>query len=137
VRVYSGAELRCSMGTETSTFTASHPAGGVWIDKEPFANIGAFSRCWGRLDEFAAEPTPGNCLPFIGPPWTPAADGSTINGERAIDTDSTCFCTYGGLISVLSSGSATEASGQASLDSGSGGSPSPTTTSPSPSVAPT
>lgn len=48
--------------------------------------------------------SPMGCIPQAAGAWTPGSVGKMIDGAPALTNDSICICAFGGVISVLDSG---------------------------------
>jgi hypothetical protein len=115
--VCSGADLQCSFGTDSATFTASSQnvsaadAAGVVTDTDP-ENIPPFGDCTSISNPEVASATSANngvltpqpCQPVITGPWTPGSASVTIAQTPALDDSSTCTCSWEGVITVSSAG---------------------------------
>ncbi|TCV97301.1 uncharacterized protein DUF4280 [Luteibacter rhizovicinus] len=119
-QVVSGATLSCSFGMSPGVLTVSpisrvqvegQPAANI-RDHIPLANISSFGlcRCPANPVVVAATvaamgvPTPGGCVPSTSTPWMPGALGATTAGSPSLDATSTCLCTWGGSIRIVSPG---------------------------------
>lgn len=116
-----GAQLRCSQGAAPSSLAIPRPEGtdadanaaATVEHHEPMANIAPFGMCRSManpqvaLASAAAQGvlTPQPCVPNVSSPWTPGSSGTTINGAKALTSDSTCNCAWAGTIEVVTPGS--------------------------------
>ncbi len=121
--VCTGATLKCSMGTASSTFSASAnevsatDAAGVVTDVAP-GNVPPFGLCTSQSNPQVAEATaaasgtltPQPCQPVLTP-WTPGSAKVMIGGVAALDDGSQCSCSWGGAITVESPGQSAAALG--------------------------
>jgi hypothetical protein len=106
-QVHNGAQLWCSCGDANSTFNTLETA-GVVTDTLPY-NIPSFGLCNSAANpQVAAATVAANgvataqpCIPVFVSQWTPAADGSQVDGRAAIDNASLCDCSWGGTISIV------------------------------------
>jgi hypothetical protein len=120
IQVVNGAQLMCSFGVAPSTLTVlpdnkvlcnKQPAANV-LDTIPLTNIMSFGMCTSLANPSVASATtaafgvltPMPCVPATSAPWTPGIPNALIAGMAAVDDESTCMCTYGGEISVVSPG---------------------------------
>ncbi len=118
VQVSTGAEVLCTFGDVPAVFAASSenvaattPA-GVITDVEP-ENIATFGMCSAPTNPevIAATSaalgvfTPAPCVPVLMP-WTPGAEGVTVNGVTALDDESECQCAWLGVVTVTDPGQA-------------------------------
>ncbi len=98
------------MGSSGGTFTASGEA-GVVTDVSP-SNISSFGMCMSPAHPLIMQAQAGTggmltppCTPENVTNWSPAADGSQVDGHPAIDSASTCRCgVAAGDISITSAG---------------------------------
>lgn len=122
--VVHGAVMRCSQGAAPASLAVS-PAritqdGGVFAanigDFAPMTNVAPFGACRSPANPQVAAATaaaqgvltPMPCVPVTTAPWTPGAIVTTVEAVPALTADSTCSCTWGGTISIESSGSDVE-----------------------------
>jgi hypothetical protein len=116
-----GAQLRCSQGAAPASLAI--PASvGTDADHQPVAtvqhtaamtNIPAFGMCRSMANPQVASAsaaaqgvlTPQPCVPNVTAPWSPGSGGVTINGEKALTSDSTCNCAWAGTIEIVAPGS--------------------------------
>jgi uncharacterized Zn-binding protein involved in type VI secretion len=124
IQVTQGALLACSFGLAPSSLSVipkgqpvqagGSPAANI-SDHMPTANIAPFGMCTCPANPQVAAATaaaagvltPQPCIPVTTAPWTPGAPTVTINGQPALITGSTCLCTWGGVVSITSPGTAT------------------------------
>jgi hypothetical protein len=119
--VVNGAQMTCSFGTSPSALTvlpAGTPIqGGGQVaariaDMIPMTNIMPFGMCTTPSNPQVAAATsaaqgvltPQPCIPVTTSPWTPGSSKVTVGGVPALTSPSTCMCTWGGSISIISAG---------------------------------
>ncbi len=115
--VVTGGMLTCTMGAMPATFSATGvtvqggtPAGVV--TDISMASIPTFGMCMSPANPQVAAATsaamgvltPQPCIPVIASPWAPGSLKVTINEVPALDSTSTCMCTWAGMVSVSSPG---------------------------------
>ena len=115
--VVTGGMLQCTMGAMPATFAATGvsvmggtPAGV--ITDISMASIPTFGMCMSPANPQVAAATsaamgvltPQPCIPVIASPWAPGSLKVTINEVPALDSTSTCMCTWAGMVSVSSPG---------------------------------
>ena len=118
--VVTGAMLTCSFGVTPSALTAipkgppimaGTPAATI-MDHLPIANIITFGMCSAPTNPTvitataaaAGVLTPMPCIPATAAPWVPGSPTTLINGTPALNSTSTCLCTWLGVISITSPG---------------------------------
>ena len=124
IQVTSGAGLTCSFGTATGALTvgphgalvqaAGAPAATIQ-DHTPMVNMGSFGMCTTPSNPQVAAATaaamgtltPQPCLPVVPVPWTPGSPTVLIDGQPALQSSSMCSCQWGGVITIVTPGSAT------------------------------
>lgn len=75
-------------------------------------NIASFGMCFSIANPEVASATaaalgvltPMPCTPMTVSPWTPGATSVTFGQIPALDSASTCMCTWGGCITVVDPG---------------------------------
>ena len=114
--VINGAKLKCDQGLAPSTLTVlpvngsaadEQPAATV-MDNVPMLNIAPFGMCKTQANPQVAAATsaamgvltPMPCLPVIPAPWSPGASVVTIEGQKALTSDSKCSCAWTGSIEI-------------------------------------
>lgn len=119
--VVHGASLTCSCGTTPSSLTVlptvvsqseAKPTATVH-DFAPLLHIAPFGMCTTQANPQVAAataaamgtPTPQPCIPVTTAPWSPGSSVVTIDGLKALTSDSTCKCQWAGSISVTDAGS--------------------------------
>ena len=121
-QVCNGATLQCSFGMAPSSLivlpihrvNTGVPDGNI-MDSAPLTNIPSFGMCMSIANPAVAAATsaalgvftPAPCIPNTVGPWTPGAPTVTIDGQPALDNQSTLMCMWGGVISVVSPGQVT------------------------------
>jgi hypothetical protein len=122
VLVVNGATLKCVLGLAPSTlivtpekkvFADNMPAANI-MDFVPMKNIMPFGNCTSPSFPATAAATtaalgvltPMPCIPLTTP-WKPGAATVMIGNMPALNNTSTCQCSWGGLITVVSAGQAT------------------------------
>ena len=115
-----GAMMQCTFGLAPSTLNAL-PTPRVMIEGRPAAvisstapavNIPPFGMCTSLANPTVAAATsaalgvltPMPCIPAVAGTWIPGAPRTTIGGQPALVSGSTCICAYGGSISLLMTG---------------------------------
>jgi uncharacterized Zn-binding protein involved in type VI secretion len=123
-QIVATAQLMCTFGVAPSALTVipkGKPvqAGGQMAatvqDFMPMANIMPFGMCISPSNPQVAAATaaalgvltPQPCIPVTTAPWTPGSSMVQINGSQALNTGSTCQCTWGGMISITTPGQMT------------------------------
>jgi hypothetical protein len=124
LHVCSGATLQCSFGLAPSTLvvlptnqllTGYMPAANI-MDNKPMVNIMPFGLCTSLANPTVAAATtaamgvltPMPCIPATVAPWAPGAATVILANMPALDDTSKLMCSYGGVISVIYAGQATE-----------------------------
>ena len=116
--VVTGGMLQCTMGAMPATFAATGvsvmggtPAGV--ITDISMASIPTFGMCMSPANPLVAAATSAagwvcsrrsRGIPVIASPWAPGSLKVTINEVPALDSTSTCMCTWAGMVSVSSPG---------------------------------
>jgi len=124
VQVVSTAQVMCSFGTTPAALTvipkgppviaAGQPMATIQ-DFAPMANVAMFGMCMTPSNPQVAAATsaalgvltPQPCIPVIVAPWAPGSATVLVNGSPALTATSTCQCTWGGAITVVSPGQTT------------------------------
>jgi hypothetical protein len=117
------AVLQCSFGMAPSNLmvvvptvlTESMPAANI-NDHIPMTNIMPFGMCQSLANpEVAAATaaalgvlTPMPCVPVTPAPWAPGAPTVMARGMPALDKQSICNCTWGGVIQITTPGTTKE-----------------------------
>lgn len=124
LHVCSGATLQCSFGLAPSALvvlpanqllTGFMPAANI-MDNKPMVNILPFGMCTCPANPTVAAATaaamgvltPMPCIPATAAPWAPGAATVILANMPALDDTSKLMCSYGGVISVVYAGQATE-----------------------------
>ncbi|TVQ89729.1 MAG: DUF4280 domain-containing protein [Chromatiaceae bacterium] len=119
-----GATLQCSFGLAPSTLvvlpdkmtnTSFVPAANI-MDHKPLVNIMPFGACTTLSNPAVAAATsaamgvltPVPCVPVTPAPWAPGAPTVILGHLPALNNTSTLMCTWGGVITVVNPGQATE-----------------------------
>lgn len=119
--VCGGAVLKCPFGAAPSTLNvlpaarvaSSMPLATV-MDQVPMVNIMPFGMCSSLANPTVASATaaalgaltPMPCIPVITGPWTPGSPTVLIGGKPALNNSSKLACAYGGMIQIVSPGTA-------------------------------
>lgn len=115
-----GAMLQCSFGMTPSSLVPTgasrvmiegRPA-AVITDVAPISNIPPFGMCQSLANPSVAAATsaalgvltPMPCTPVPGGPWLPQAPRTTLGGQPALVSGSTCQCSFGGVIQITMPG---------------------------------
>ncbi|WP_058486170.1 DUF4280 domain-containing protein [Defluviitalea phaphyphila] len=103
--VVEGAKLKCSLGTKLSKLTL--PKGhGVYLknkkqanasDHIPIKNIGCFGNCL-----ISSPPPP--CVVATNSKWILTKRDVYVGNDKALLKSSKCFCSIGGVISIVDDG---------------------------------
>lgn len=118
--VVNGASLKCSEGLAPSSLTVlptigsnadEKPAATV-MDNIPMTNVAPFGMCKTQANPQVASATaaaqgvltPMPCVPVIAAPWSPGSTIVTIDGKKALTSDSTCNCNWTGSIEITEPG---------------------------------
>ena len=118
----SGATIQCSFGAApaalnvvpTGVLAAGVPSATV-MDFQPLLNIPTFGTCSSIANPAVASATaaaagvltPMACTPVVVAPWLPGSTTVLVAGQPALTDTSTCQCSYGGAITVVSAGQIT------------------------------
>ncbi len=123
-QVVMGATLQCSFGAAPSSLIAI-PKGppiivegkqaATILDFAPIVNILPFGMCSSPANPSVASATaaawgvltPMPCVPVIPAPWVPGSPTVLIYNFPALNNNSKCFCTWGGVIQITYSGQQT------------------------------
>ncbi|MCB9899093.1 MAG: DUF4280 domain-containing protein [Planctomycetes bacterium] len=120
-QVVMGAMMQCSFGMAPSTLVVPPanrtmadmvPAANI-MDFKPMVNIPPFGMCQTPSNPAVAAATaaalgvltPMPCIPVTTAPWAPGCAKVLIGNMPALDKNSTCMCTWGGVISIKQAGS--------------------------------
>ena len=114
-----GAMIQCSFGVAPSSLIVlpvnkvltSVPAANI-MDSKPFVNITPFGMCTSMANPAVAAATaaalgvltPMPCTPVTPAPWVPGCPTVLVGEMPALDNNSKCMCTFGGVISVVNPG---------------------------------
>jgi hypothetical protein len=118
-QVVMGATLQCSLGAAPSTLVvlpankvlASMPAANI-LDNKPLVNIPPFGMCMSLANPMVATATaaamgvltPMPCIPVTAAPWVPGCPKVLIGNMPALNNNSKCLCTWGGVIQIVTPG---------------------------------
>src|SRR5438477_3201379 len=113
--VTSGAVITCSFGIAPSALNvlpinrtmAGAPAANI-MDFVPMVNIPTFGMCMSIANPAVASATaaalgvltPMPCIPVTTAPSVPGSATCIIGGMPALNSTSTCMCTWGGVITI-------------------------------------
>ena len=114
--VVSGATIQCSCGNMQTRLVVP-PLGREIVDGHPIAtvldntpaNISPFGLCSSPTNAMViaatacadGAPTPQPCVPFLPAPWSPGQGEVLSNGAQSLSPWSTCFCAWGGTVSIM------------------------------------
>ncbi len=118
-----GAMMKCSFGAAPCPLTvlptgkvmaSSLPAASI-MDSKPIVNIATFGMCMSPSNPTVAAATaaalgvltPMPCVPATAAPWAPGSATVMVGGMPALNSTSTCMCSFGGVITVVSPGQTT------------------------------
>lgn len=121
IQVVAGATMQCSFSPVPSVLNvipkgmpvmAGGPLAATIMDFAPIANIPTFGMCASLGNPAVASATaaamgvltPMPCVPATAAPWVPGSPTVLINNFPALNESSKCFCSYGGVISITSTG---------------------------------
>ncbi|MEE2789303.1 MAG: DUF4280 domain-containing protein [Myxococcota bacterium] len=115
-----GAMMSCSFGQAPASLivmrptllAGSMPAANI-MDAKPMVNIPTFAMCMTPSNPMVAAataaamgvPTPAPCVPATVA-WLPTKPTVLVDNLPILTSDSKCMCSYGGVISISSPGSA-------------------------------
>lgn len=118
-QVVMGATLQCSFGAAPSTLVvlpankvlATTPAANI-MDHKPTVNISPFGMCKSMTNPSVAAATaaamgvltPMPCVPVTTAPWAPGCTKVLIGNMPALESNSKCMCTWGGVIQIVKPG---------------------------------
>ncbi len=122
--VIHNAVTACSLGTAPSrlavlphrrTTHQRKPVASI-LDYQPVVNILPFGACISPANPQVAAATaaalgvltPQPCLPATTTPWTPGSPGRAVMQEVALQDRCTCQCLWGGIVSIVDAGQATQ-----------------------------
>ena len=117
-----GAMTQCTFGAAPSSLMVlpankvltAVPAANI-MDNKPFVNIMPFAMCSSMSNPVVAAATaaalgamtPMPCIPMTTAPWVPGAPTVLIGNMPALDNNSKCMCSWGGVISITAPGNFT------------------------------
>jgi hypothetical protein len=114
-QVCMGASMMCTGGVAPSTLIVigkrpmcPTPAANI-MDNKPIANIVPFGMCTLPSNPMVAAATaaalgvltPAPCVPVTAAPWMPGNPKVLVDNFPTLTNQSTCQCTYGGVISIV------------------------------------
>jgi hypothetical protein len=119
-QVCQGAGLQCSFGAAPSVLNVlplnrvlvgGVPAANI-MDHQPFVNVAPFGTCMSLANPLVAAATaaalgvltPQPCIPMTMAPWMPGVPTVLIANMPALNNDSKCMCSWGGVISIIQPG---------------------------------
>ncbi len=120
-QVCMGANTMCTGGLAPATLLVigkrpmcPMPAANI-MDNKPMANIVPFGMCTLPANPVVAAataaalgvPTPGPCIPATAAPWLPGNPKVLVDNFPTLTSESTCQCSYGGVISIVFAGQVT------------------------------
>ena len=126
-QVCMGAQMMCTFGMAPSSlvvlpinrvFTNMVPDANI-MDYIPMVNIMPFGMCMSPANPAVAAATaaalgvltPMPCIPATAAPWVPGCPTVLIGNMPALESNSKCMCSYGGVIQVVSPGQTVAISG--------------------------
>jgi hypothetical protein len=85
------------------------------MDNKPMVNILPFAMCNSLANPTVAAATaaalgvltPMPCIPATVAPWTPGSPTVLLGNQPALTNQSTCMCTWGGVITITNPGQVT------------------------------
>jgi hypothetical protein len=114
-----GANMRCTMGTAPSVFsamarplTASGVPAGTINDHIPMLNIAPFGMCQSLANPMVAAATaaasgtltPQPCIPATAAPWSPGSARLLVAGVPALNNSASLNCLWSGTITFSDAG---------------------------------
>lgn len=116
--VITGATLKCSMGTATSSLTVlpdkktdcDNQALASVQDHKPSINIAPFGMCRSMANPQVAAATaaaqgtltPQPCVPMTTSPWAPGSASVSVSNISVLTAASKCNCQWAGVIEITS-----------------------------------
>lgn len=114
------AQIKCSFGVapavlvvtpENLVMVSNQPAATI-MDFVPMKNIATFGMCQSIANPAVAAATsaalgvftPAPCIPATASPWAPGSPTVLLSNKPALNSSSTCMCTWGGAITVIQPG---------------------------------
>lgn len=124
IQVVMGATLQCSFGMAPSSLMvipkgpptlAGGPLAASIMDFVPIVNIPPFGMCTSLANPTVAAATaaalgvltPMPCVPVIPAPWAPGSPTVLLGTFPALNNNSKCMCTWGGVVSIIYPGQVT------------------------------
>jgi len=122
--VCSGAKLKCSMGSQSSSLSVMHPIKparvegnpiAAMLDHKPFLNVKPFGQCKSLANPIVAAATaasngklqPMPCVPNTTLPWIGVKMSVRIKGNPALLDTSKLTCMWAGMIEITNPGQKT------------------------------
>lgn len=118
-QVVMGAMLQCSFGVAPSSLVVlptnkvmgMTPAANI-MDNVPILNIPPFGMCSSPANPTVAAATaaalgvltPMPCVPATAAPWAPGCPTVLVGNMPALESNSKCMCSWGGVIQVVTPG---------------------------------
>lgn len=96
------------MSVPKSIATGDENNSATIVDNRPNVNVPPFGMCQTLANPQVASATsaaqgvltPVPCLPVLAAPWSPGASVVTVDDVPALTDDSTCTCSWTGVIEV-------------------------------------
>ena len=120
--VCGGATLKCSFGVAPGmlmVLPANQTLGAMpyanIMDSKPGVNILPFGMCQSMANPAVAAataakggtPTPAPCVPATAAPWAPGSPTILVANMPALNNQSKCLCSFGGVIEIVNAGQMT------------------------------
>jgi hypothetical protein len=118
-QVVMGAMLQCSFGVAPSSLVVlptnkvmgMTPAANI-MDNVPLLNIPPFGMCQSLANPTVAAATaaalgvltPMPCVPATAAPWVPGCPTVLVGNMPALESNSKCMCSWGGVIQIVTPG---------------------------------
>lgn len=118
-QVVMGAMLQCSFGVAPSSLVVlptnkvmgMTPAANI-MDNVPILNIPPFGMCSSPANPTVAAATaaalgvltPMPCVPATAAPWVPGCPTVLVGNMPALESNSKCMCSWGGVIQIVTPG---------------------------------
>lgn len=118
-QVVMGAMLQCSFGVAPSSLVVlptnkvmgMTPAANI-MDNVPILNIPPFGMCQSLANPTVAAATaaalgvltPMPCVPATAAPWVPGCPTILVGNMPALESNSKCMCSWGGVIQIITPG---------------------------------
>ncbi|MBN2982788.1 DUF4280 domain-containing protein [Cohnella algarum] len=120
--VCGGAALQCSFGAAPGILNVlpanrtltSMPLANI-MDNKPMVNISPFGMCSSMANPAVAAATaakfgtltPVPCTPVTAAPWAPGSPTVLVANMPALNNQSKCMCSFGGVIQIVQPGQMT------------------------------